>query len=274
LGWAEEIPEDGSIPGRDFNVQIHRIAALSWAALEDRKPQPGAKTAARMEALYNAQPVRRTAVRREITVSELCSRLDPLLEQRRALLNLDTRERLLPPVDAEGVLQEQSLQQRFGILTHRLLTVYDGEDAAASRQADLTGFPHSHRRTVLQSALTLCRSFFDSRLGRLLAASGRQFWEHPFLSLYQDEQGPLYISGQIDLAFEAEGCTYLVDFKTDSRYKPGEHDGQLALYAQAVREQTGGEVRPYLFLLRSAEAVPSDPAIEIHELITGIREQL
>jgi hypothetical protein len=66
----------------------------------------------------------------------------------------------------------------------------------------------------------------------------------------------LYLSGQIDLAFEAEAGVYLVDFKTDRRYREGQYAAQLALYALSWAQWSERPILPVVFLLRSGEALP------------------
>jgi ATP-dependent exoDNAse (exonuclease V) beta subunit len=98
--------------------------------------------------------------------------------------------------------------------------------------------------------------------------------ELPFLYLYEDGQGPLYVHGRIDLAFRGRDRLYLVDFKTDRNYSPGEHECQLALYRLALREQTEAEIHTCLFLLRSAQALRCDMQIDPADWIPKVRHLL
>ena len=67
---------------------------------------------------------------------------------------------------------------------------------------------------------------------------------------------------------------YLVDFKTDRSYSPGEHECQLALYRLALGEQNKGEIRTFLFLLRSGRALRCDTPIDLAEWIPRLRHLL
>ena len=49
---------------------------------------------------------------------------------------------------------------------------------------------------------------------------------------------------------------YLVDFKTDRRYREGKYAAQLGLYALACAQWSDRPILPVVFLLRSGEALP------------------
>jgi ATP-dependent exoDNAse (exonuclease V) beta subunit len=185
-----------------------------------------------------------------------------------------TPARQLPTVAADELLKELELETRFGILTHQLLAEWGADPAGPPPEPDWTRLPMEHRELIISSALALCRNFFDSELGRLSTRATAVNRELPFLYLYEDEEGPLYINGQVDLAFQWEDLLYLVDFKTDRHYSPGEHDCQLALYRLALAEQTEREIHTLLFLLRSGEAIGCRRQIDPAEWIPRIRHLL
>jgi len=266
--------EGGSERGKNPNLEIHRIEALSWAELSGKsRPLSGIKAADR-EAMYAGPPIRRTAAKRELSVTELCTHLDPLVQQRVGKARLKAVVRPLPTIAADTLLKELDLETRFGILTHQLLAQWGTDPGGTPPEPVWTGIPREHRETLLSSAVALCRNFFDSELGALRMQATRVDRELPFLYLHEDDQGPLYISGQIDLAFQWQNRLYLVDFKTDRSYSPGEHECQLALYRLALAEQTEQEIHTFLFLLRSAEALRCDRHINLAEWIPRIRRLL
>ena len=78
----------------------------------------------------------------------------------------------------------------------------------------------------------------------------------PFLYRWEGGGKPLYLSGKIDLRFRTADAVYLVDFKTDRRYREGKYAAQLGLYALACGPWNNLPVRPVVFLLRSGEALP------------------
>jgi ATP-dependent helicase/nuclease subunit A len=112
-----------------------------------------------------------------------------------------------------------------------------------------------HRAACQAGAVELARRFLDSELGRQAQAASAREVELPFVYRWEGSGPPLYVNGQIDLLFEAADGVYLVDFKTDRRYREGEYAAQLALYALAFAELTTRPVLPVVFLLRSGEAV-------------------
>ena len=278
LNLGETSPSAGLLNRKDYNLRIHEIEALSWEQLNREARLQADQAAAGHRSggkeLYEGQPIRRRAPRRDITVTELCAHLDPLLEQQRQERKLSTAPRRLKRVDADPLLKDRSLVTRFGVLTHQLLARWGSDTAGAPPQPDWTRMAGEHRDRFLDSAAALCRNFFASELGALCAKADRVDRELPFLYLFEDEQGPLYISGQIDLVFEYGEHLYLLDFKTDRSYKPGEHEGQLGLYRLALQEQTDKDIQSFLFLLRSGEAVPSDPSFDIEEWIPQVRHLL
>jgi ATP-dependent exoDNAse (exonuclease V) beta subunit len=254
------------------NVEIHSIEALKWDRLNGKFPQRIGT--AELGAMYRDTPIRRTATTREVSVTELCAHLEPIVRQRRGVAKSSGSIRNLPAIEADPLLKEVDLESRFGILTHQLLSRWGADPAGSPPEPDWTRIPREHRERLLSSALALCRNFFDSELGSLSRQATWMEREWPFLYLYEDEQGPLYISGQIDLAFASQDRLYLVDFKTDRRYNAGEHECQLALYRLAASEQTEREIHTSLFLLRSGRALRCDTHLDLAQWIPRVRHLL
>ncbi len=254
------------------NLQIHQIETLSWNELTGES-RPGTGPSAR-EEMYEGPPIRRTVSKGEVSVTELCAHLDSVSRQQTASAKPNARARRLPGIDADALLKELDLESRFGILTHQLLARWDPDPAAMPPEPDWNGIAKEHREALLSSAISLCRNFFDSELGALSRRADRVDRELPFLYLYEDKQGPLYINGRIDLAFQLQDRLYLVDFKTDRAYQPGEHECQLALYRLALAEQTEAQIHTFLFLLRSGQGLHCHRSIDPAEWIPRIRHLL
>ena len=270
----EQSLTNGSKGGKHSNVEIHHIESLSWAELNGKYQTAGRIGAAERDALYAGQSIRRTVSKREVSVTELCAQLDPLVQQRPGKRKPIAATRHLPAIDADDLLKELDLETGFGSLTHQLLAQWGPDPHGIPPEPDWTRIPREHRERLLSSAVALCRNFFESELGALSMQATRVDRELPFLYLYEDEQGPLYINGQIDLAFQWRDRLYLVDFKTDRSYSPGEHECQLALYRLALGEQNKGEIRTFLFLLRSGRALRCDTPIDLAEWIPRLRHLL
>jgi ATP-dependent exoDNAse (exonuclease V) beta subunit len=266
--------EEGADQGKNPSLKIHHIESLSWAELNGTFQRAGGVDPADREAMYAGPPLRRTVSKRELSVTELCAHLDPLVQQRVGKVKPKAALRPLPATAADALLKELDLETRFGILTHQLLALWGTDPGGTPPEPDWTGIPREHRETLLNSAVALCRNFFDSELGALCRQASRVDRELPFLYLHEDDQGPLYINGQIDLAFQWQDRLYLVDFKTDRNYRPGEHECQLALYRLALAEQTSKEIHTFLFLLRSGQALRCDRPIDPAEWIPRLRHLL
>ncbi len=272
LGMSEQPAAQRTETGKDLNLKIHQIETLSWNELTGNS-QPGTSPADR-EALYSGKPISRTPLKREVSVTELCAHLQPLILQSPDAAKAKSAVRQLPAIDADTLLKELNLASRFGSLTHQLLAQWGPDPTAIPPEPEWVRIPKEHRDRLLENALSLCRNFFDSELGALSTQATQVHRELPFLYLYEGQQGPLYLSGQIDLAFELQNRLYLVDFKTDRYYRAGEHECQLALYRLALAEQTEREIQTYLFLLRSGQALRCDRQIDPAEWIPKIRHLL
>jgi hypothetical protein len=169
----------------------------------------------------------------------------------------------------DPLLAEQNLEKAFGTLTHHLLELWSGDPSSPPPEPDWSriGIPVRHQTELLAASVQLCRGFFGSRLGTLAARAERLDREFPFLHLFANGRTRLYINGQIDLVFESGQQLYLIDFKTDSSYRPGEYEGQLGLYTLAMRGLTEKKIFACLFMLRSCETVSYPARADWPELI-------
>jgi ATP-dependent exoDNAse (exonuclease V) beta subunit len=251
-------------------LRVERIPEASRQELERlrsalRRPAPDL---ARLESFYTGQALRRPARRREYSVSELCSLLEPEGEPG------ERRQFPQPALAVDALLADYELENRFGSLVHSLLARWIAAPGGPCPEADWAhlGIAPEHREACLQAAVELCRRFLDSPLGQQAGSDPERQTELSFLYRWQTGAGPLYMSGQLDLAFTAGGETRLLDYKTDKVYRDGQYDLQLAFYALACAELIGKPVLPRLFLLRSGrEVAPSRQfsAEELQALLPG-----
>jgi hypothetical protein len=228
---------------------LERLRSLHAQGSRARRPAPDP---ARLAAYYAGEPHRRPARRREYTVSELCAALGPEPAEGRLVDQ--------PALAVDALLADYGLESRFGSLVHDLLARWMADPDGSCPAVDWLrlGIAPEHREACLAAAVSLARGFLDSRTGRLARADPGRQTELPFLYRWQTEAGLSYMSGQMDLAFTAEGRTWLLDYKTDRGYREGQYDLQLAFYALACAELFERPVLPRLFLLRSGrEAEPS-----------------
>jgi hypothetical protein len=190
--------------------------------------------------------------------------------------------RALPGLAVDPLLAELERETAFGTLTHDLLAAWLRAPSGPPPEPDWSGLglAPEHREACLRDALRLCRNFLDCPLGRLAAADPNRRTELPFVYRWEGPAGPLYLNGQIDLVFSAEGKTYLVDFKTDRQYREGQYEVQLGLYASAyagfAAEAPPGTppILPVIFLLRSGQAVPVERALDFDELLARLPREL
>ena len=231
--WIRPVPE---LPAAVYRGSAARVAS----------PQ-------HMRAAYERQPVRRPAVRREYSVREICEALESGRLPGFPAASGESRE--LPALALDPLLGELGLEVGFGTRTHELLTGWLADPGGPPPAPQWRGVAPEHRAACQAGAVELARRFLDSELGRQAQAASVREVELPFVYRWEGSGRPLYVNGQIDLLFEAADGVYLVDFKTDRRYREGEYSAQLALYALAFAELTTRPVLPVVFLLRSGEAV-------------------
>jgi ATP-dependent exoDNAse (exonuclease V) beta subunit len=110
-------------------------------------------------------------------------------------------------------------------------------------------------------AQKLADQFHQSPLGRRAAAASNIEREFDFLMELEN----MVLRGQIDLWFEDQGKTVLVDYKTDrvtaaeAPARAGPYTLQLRLYALALERLTGrAPAEAYIYFLRPNIAVPVD----------------
>ena len=104
-------------------------------------------------------------------------------------------------------------------------------DLGSAVHAVLAGKPGPHP----PEAQGLADVFLRSDLGRRAAASPRAAREWDFIA----ELDGTLVRGSVDLWFEENGETHIVDYKTDATVRTAEYAPQLALYALAMEKALG-----------------------------------
>jgi ATP-dependent helicase/nuclease subunit A len=136
----------------------------------------------------------------------------------------------------------------FGSLVHRVIEErFNADGAEPARQ------PVSEAERL---AKQYASAFFESELGKKSLRSPFRKTEFPFLSLYDEGGKKTYISGVIDLLFEAENEIYIIDYKTDRSINPEKYYKQLAAYSRAVEDIFAKKTRAFLFYLREGRLCP------------------
>jgi ATP-dependent helicase/nuclease subunit A len=141
---------------------------------------------------------------------------------------------------------------RYGTLIHAVLATVpldaDAETIAAigATQARIVGATTEELQSavaVVTAALT--HPIFDA--ARQAAATGRCLRETPLTLTIDDE----LVEGTVDFAFEIDGHTTVIDFKTDrpESDRRERYERQVGLYAEAIARVTGGPVRAVLMMV-------------------------
>ena len=139
---------------------------------------------------------------------------------------------------------------RFGSLVHAVLAIVplEADEAVVRRTAEVQArllSPPAPAAEVV-AAVTVVRAVLAHELMARARASSRLRRETPVTWTQKD--GTL-IEGVLDLAFDEDGQTTVVDFKTDHELSAGEarYRAQLQKYVDAVAAATGRPARGVLF---------------------------
>jgi ATP-dependent exoDNAse (exonuclease V) beta subunit len=137
---------------------------------------------------------------------------------------------------------------RFGALVHAVLATVplDADDGVVARTASTQGRILGAPDVEVAAAATVVSAVLRHELMARVRAAGGVRRETP-LSWRQDDG--TVIEGVLDLAFDEEGVTTVVDFKTDHELAAGEarYRAQLQQYVNAVAAVTRREAAGILF---------------------------
>ena len=227
-------------------ADIRRAAAMYNGAVGGQKAASITDAAAGAQAMYDgaeetARPeifiMRKQASRRaENRLAEAASGASPSTPVSRLSDGDDFFEDLgLTPAE-------------FGSLVHRVI-----EERFNLGGAALARPPVSEAERLANQYASV---FFESEIGKKSLSSQFRKTEFPFLSLYEEGGKKTYVSGVIDLLFEAEDEIYIVDYKTDRLINPEKYEKQLAAYSRAAEDLFAKNTRAYLFYLREGRLWP------------------
>ena len=107
-------------------------------------------------------------------------------------------------------------------------------------------------REAIARASRLAQVFLSSDLGlRALASKERRVELEVAIGLEgsSTRNAPKYARGSIDLAFAEGDLIVIVDYKTDTSIRKGEHDMQIAAYERAAGEIFGRRAEGWIFYL-------------------------
>ena len=137
---------------------------------------------------------------------------------------------------------------RFGTLVHAVLAIVplDAGEEIVRRTAEVQGKVLGSPAEDVVASIFVVRSVLRHELMRRVRSSARLRRETPITWTQKD--GTL-IEGVLDLAFDENDGTTVVDFKTDHELSAGEsrYRAQLQKYVDAVALATGRPARGVLF---------------------------
>jgi ATP-dependent helicase/nuclease subunit A len=159
----------------------------------------------------------------------------------------------------------------FGTIAHICVEAHLNKEEAII-PSNISGLLTPNEFTImLDAGKELARRFVDSPLGKTAENSKLRESEFPFRTILKDEKGKeIFINGTVDLFFEDKDAFHIVDFKTDSNEKPGEHTAQMSCYYKAISGlfaiPVKKECRVWLYYLRTGHAVEMTDKVKIFNL--------
>jgi ATP-dependent helicase/nuclease subunit A len=142
----------------------------------------------------------------------------------------------------------------FGTIAHAYIQALSEKAAVVippRLEAALSRLPEERRLALLAEAERMRDRFAGSELGKMALNADLRESEFPVV-VYEKN---LITNGVIDLLFEDNNVTHVIDFKTDRDENPTAHAGQLAVYKKAVSAIYKKAVRCWLFYLRTGHAI-------------------
>ncbi len=154
-----------------------------------------------------------------------------------------------------------SLEEYFGSLCHGAIENRIMQDGLDRLEFLKSHCPLEDAYPILEKeAYRLADQFLESEAARALLEERngklKREVEVPFLLKAEDENGPLWIHGRMDLVLVGMDRVRVLDFKTDRYIQPEQHAAQLSLYRQAALEIWKLPVETYLVYLRFGEIIP------------------
>lgn len=142
----------------------------------------------------------------------------------------------------------------FGELTHRIIE-YAVKHRSLPEDAQLLGVMRRPPKPFWKEAFALAEQFLSSPDGEKVRQAQEAESEVSFVlwGPYGPDGGEIFVQGQIDLLLHWEDRCEVIDFKTDRRAVPEQHEQQLRIYCDAVKQMTGKPVEGMLYYLRSGE---------------------
>lgn len=169
--------------------------------------------------------------------------------------------KLLPVLDSDRILKDNSLASRFGTYVHTIVErLIKGGLLDFSLKNLVQFFPEGKPEflsqadfhQILSDGVLLAKRFLESDLWRELSTlkGARAECEVPFFARMEHQGRTILVEGFIDLLVTLPDRQYVVDFKTDSFYEPEVHERQIRTYMEAMHRIYGLPVYGTVCFLR------------------------
>lgn len=258
----EDITDRLALPDAGGNAAACYIPPLPKQKLRSgRRDRADNSLGRKIDSFLELPLIDFTFEKREFSVTELAERRADRTES--GIAGSASRELPVFPWEAgwSETVSEDGFSSSFGQLAHYAMERFLQKDYSWETIPPglLEQFPEGMHDEIRKSIEEMTEGFTRSPLFPLLEGAIRIETEYPILSRYEVGGREFFVNGRIDLFFETEQKTYVVDFKTDRSDIPEVYDLQLQMYGRAIRAITGKAVSCNLFFLRDGsfrEIVP------------------
>ncbi|MBN2510392.1 MAG: UvrD-helicase domain-containing protein [Spirochaetales bacterium] len=172
----------------------------------------------------------------------------------------------LPGLPSDPLIQQKGAESRFGTLVHWMCehTLKGTYRRELIPPPLIESFSGGEIPGLIVDGELLCRRIPPEMFSH--AAGLSSHYEEAFTLSVQAGPRRIFVEGQFDVFFEGPDDVYLYDFKTDSTYRPGEYDLQIALYVYGLQAITGKRVHASLVYLRDGRTVPCERRLQDFDL--------
>ena len=155
---------------------------------------------------------------------------------------------ILPDTEADAIIGQSNLNDRFGTLCHEALELLVKTDSMEELQCHLLESEKAND-LLLNQAKTFARLFMESSFYEQFVKGHKTQTEIRFYT-GSSELGDMVMEGVIDLLVEGDDYNLVVDYKTDRVKAPQIHKKQITTYVNVARQLYKKKCYGVLYYLR------------------------
>ncbi len=250
---------EGELPE---NVEFRKIQPIPRDKVLSRLPRVSPEDLQTKISKYFQFPLTEFQFdKREFSVTELAEAYVSMLREQDPGNKRILPHQIVGPDTSDDVLPELEDSASFGTLVHYAM---EKSMRGSYRWEEI---PYVYLEPFSEKELPKIQSIVDEMVERFFSSSFMEMYrtarevrpECDFILRYLCDGLEYFVFGRMDLLFETEDRTYIIDFKTDRSYVPALYETQLQLYVKAAEAMTGKSVECFLFFLRTGTSVEVFP---------------